>query len=197
MSLHANATRTLADWSAPSPGQDELRLGYLAHLAEHVDGVWKDGPREHLTASLMVFDVEVRAVLLTLHRKGGFWVQFGGHCEPADGSLAETALREGREESGIPDLRLLRADPVDLDRHALTARFGRCAEHLDVAFVALAGSGVVPVVSAESDDVAWWPLDALPPDVVPDLPARLARAAAGVRGRYGGGRSGAADSPSR
>lgn len=197
MSLHQSAVRTLADWAPASTQQDALRRGYLSHLAEHADGVWKKGPRSHLTASLMVLDTDLRCTLLTLHRKGGFWVQFGGHCEPSDDSLATAALREGREESGVADLRLLLAEPVDLDRHALPAQFGRCSEHLDVAFVALAPRDAVPVVSCESDDVAWWPLDALPAGVVPDLPPRLARAAALVRRDYGGGRSGAADSPSR
>ena len=36
----------------------------------------------HLTASAMVLDHAGERVLLTLHRKGGFWGQLGGHCEP-------------------------------------------------------------------------------------------------------------------
>lgn len=180
MSLHTQATRTLENWSAPTAAQETLRLGYLEHLAAHPDGVWKTGPPEHLTASCMVFDPSLQRVLLTLHRKGRFWVQLGGHCEPGDASLAATALREGGEESGVADLRLL-PGPVDLDRHALNAAFGRCREHLDVAYAAVAAGDAVPAVSHESDDVAWWPLQALPADVVPDLPARLHRAVSGVR----------------
>ncbi len=34
--------------------------------------------------------------------------------------------------------------------------------HLDVRFVAIAPPGAVPVVSEESTDVRWWPVDALP-----------------------------------
>ena len=63
-------------------------------------------------------------MLLTLHRKGGFWAQFGGHCEPSDTTLADAALREAREESGIEELRLVGDGPVDLDRHALSSAFG-------------------------------------------------------------------------
>ncbi|MBW8810801.1 MAG: NUDIX domain-containing protein, partial [Lysobacter sp.] len=37
----------------------------------------------------------------TLHRKGGFWVQCGGHLEPDDATLSAAALREATEESGI------------------------------------------------------------------------------------------------
>jgi 8-oxo-dGTP pyrophosphatase MutT (NUDIX family) len=124
-----------------------------------------------------VLDPSAENVLLTLHRKGGFWVQFGGHLEPADTSLAQAALREGTEESGVPGLVLLpraQPQPVGLHRHPLSAAFGRCREHLDVAYVAIAEAGALPGVSEESDDVAWWPVGRLPAGTVPDLAGRLA-----------------------
>lgn len=179
--LHANAVRLLAGWTAPSPLQDALRRGYLEHLAAHRDGAWKDGPPAHLTASCFVLDPSGRRALLTHHAKGGFWVQFGGHCEPDDADLAGVARREGREESGIGTLELSGNQPVDLDRHALSSRFGRCREHLDVAFVAVVPAAAVPFVSTESIDVTWFDVDALPDATPPDLPARLQRVAALVR----------------
>jgi 8-oxo-dGTP pyrophosphatase MutT (NUDIX family) len=175
-SLHASAVALLGSWDPPSAEQESLRLGYLQHLAAHPDAMLKQGPPAHLTASCMVLDTSLQNVLLTLHRKGGFWVQFGGHCEPADADLPGAALREVTEESGLTGLTLL-PGPVDLDRHALPSQFGRCREHLDVAFVALAPDGARPTVSNESDDVAWWPLDGLPEGVVADLPPRLRRTA--------------------
>lgn len=177
---HAGAVAVLRGWSAPTPRQAVLRREYLEHLAAHPDGVRRDGPPEHLTASCVVLDEHARAVLLTLHRKGRFWVQPGGHCEPGDGSPAGTALREAREECGVADLRM-EPQPAELDRHDLAAAFGRCRRHLDVTFVARCPRSVRPVVSAESLAVAWWPLDGLPDAIVPDLPDRLVRLAAARR----------------
>ena len=37
-----------------------------------------------------------------------------------------------------------------------------CREHLDVRFAAVAPQGSRARVSAESHDVRWWPVDALP-----------------------------------
>jgi 8-oxo-dGTP pyrophosphatase MutT (NUDIX family) len=175
LTLHASAVQLLSTWAAPSDQQDRLRHEYLAHLAAEPDGCLKSGPPAHLTASCIVLDRGLEHVLLTLHRKGRFWVQFGGHCEPGDIDLAATALREAHEESGVPFLELL-PGPLDLHRHHLPPSFGRCTEHLDVAFLALAAGDAQPAPSAESDDVAWWPVGALPAGIVPDLPPRLTRA---------------------
>jgi 8-oxo-dGTP pyrophosphatase MutT (NUDIX family) len=171
--LLANAREVLGGWSAPSDQQSALRDDYLDHLAAHPDGLWREGPPAHLTASCFVLDAELEHVLLSLHRKGRFWVQFGGHLEPGDPTLPVAALREAEEESGLLQLSLVSPSPVDLDRHRLSAAFGRCTEHLDVAFAATADHAATTSVSPESDDVAWWPVRALPPGVVPDLPGRL------------------------
>jgi 8-oxo-dGTP pyrophosphatase MutT (NUDIX family) len=180
VTLVVAAVATLEGWRARSAGQERLRRQYLDHLASHPDGASRHGPPAHLTVSCFVLDPAARHALLTLHRKGGFWVQFGGHCEDGDTDLATAALREAREESGVGELTLL-PEPVDLDRHRLPPQFGRCREHLDVAFAATAPAGAVPQVSDESDDVAWWRIDGLPAGVVPDLPPRLARVAGLVR----------------
>lgn len=172
MSLHASTVDLLTTWTPPDPQQEALRAGYLAHLAAHPDAMVRTGPPAHLTASCLVLNPAGTEVLLTLHRKGRFWVQFGGHCEPGDADLRATALREGVEESGLTELDLLPV-PVDLHRHALPSAFGRCREHLDVMFLAVAPDGATPVVSDESDAVAWFGVHALPQGVVGDLQPRL------------------------
>ena len=130
----------------------------------------------HLTASVLVLDEAGERVLLTHHRKGGFWGQLGGHVEPGDESLAAAALREGHEESGIEGLRLLGDGPVDLDRHRLSGAFGRCGEHLDVRYAAVVDRSVTPAPSAESLDVAWWSTTALPEGTRVELSALVAAA---------------------
>jgi len=121
-------------------------------------------------------------VLLTLHRRARMWFQFGGHLEPADRSVRAAAAREAAEESGLEALRVTPV-PVHLDRHVLLGDFGRCREHLDVRYAATAPPNAEPRVSAESLDVRWWPVDALPEGHVEELGGLLSaarRALAGV-----------------
>ncbi|MFF0966329.1 NUDIX hydrolase [Streptomyces sp. NPDC003703] len=134
--------------------QTELRQIYLDHLAAHPDGLWKACGDGHITASALVVDPGRGRVLLTLHKKLRMWLQMGGHCEPEDATLAQAALREGTEESGIPGLSLLPGGPVRLDRH-LTP----CAWHLDVQYAAIAPPGAVEAISEESLDLRWFAYD--------------------------------------
>ena len=159
--LRADAVSVLQRWAAPDAGQERLRRDYLDHLAAHPDAPAKAGPPAHLTASCLVLDPGGERVLLTLHRKANEWFQFGGHLEVEDTSVWAAARREGREESGIGTLEPL-PHPVQLDRHTLVGSFGACREHLDVRFAAVAPPGARAVVSAESHDVQWWPVDDLP-----------------------------------
>ena len=159
--LRADAVRVLSGWVAPDTRQERLRLGYLAHLATHADGAARTGPPEHLTASCLVLDHTGGRVLLTLHRLANAWFQLGGHLEASDTSVWAAARREAREESGIDTLEPL-PHPVQLDRHRLVGSFGTCREHLDLRYAAAAAEGARAGVSAESHDVRWWPVDALP-----------------------------------
>lgn len=166
--LHADASAVLRGWTAPDPAQERLREDYLAHLAGHPDGVAKAGPPAHLTGSCVVLDGTGTRVLLTHHRKADAWFQFGGHLEEGDPTLWAAARREAREESGIPDLDPL-PHPVQLDRHVLVGSFGRCHEHLDVRYAAVAPEGAAAVTSEESHDVRWWPVGRLPSGTAAEL----------------------------
>jgi 8-oxo-dGTP pyrophosphatase MutT (NUDIX family) len=166
---------TLAAWHPSDPAQRQLRAEYLDFLDERANtALDRDGGPTHITASCFVFNNDRTEVLLCFHRKGQFWVQLGGHIEPRDATVADAALREAREEGGIFTLTPLRAEPVDLDRHGLGDGFGRCSVHWDVGFGATAPEGAITAVSDESEDVAWWPIDALPSNVPPNFAQRVA-----------------------
>jgi 8-oxo-dGTP pyrophosphatase MutT (NUDIX family) len=160
--LHRDAVATLTRWSGPDAQQENLRATYLQHLAVHADGLTRHCHPDHITASTLVVSPDRRHVLLNLHGKYGIWVQFGGHCEAGDATLAGAALREAIEESGVESLQLVRPNPVQLSTHEVRCGPIRPSHHLDVRYVAVGPPDSAYRVSAESRDVRWFDRSALP-----------------------------------
>lgn len=159
--LHSDAVAVLTAWRTDHAAQESLRQAYLGFLAARDDVCQRSCAAGHLTASAVVLSAEGTHVLLTLHARVGLWLQLGGHCEPEDATLAAAALREATEESGMDGL-VIDPLPVRLDVHPITCSLGVPTRHFDVQFVVRAPVGARPRISAESLDLRWWPLDALP-----------------------------------
>ncbi|GAA2368665.1 NUDIX hydrolase [Nonomuraea africana] len=160
MTLHRDAVAVLAGWAAPTAEEAELREEFLQHLRTHPDAMKRSCAPGHLTATTAVLSHDGAQVLLTLHPKAGMWLPMGGHCEQSDGSLAGVALREATEESGISGLRLL-PGPLALDRHKVWCHPPH-SWHLDVEYAAVAPAGAEAVMSDESLDLRWFPVDEIP-----------------------------------
>ncbi|MFN8080723.1 MAG: NUDIX domain-containing protein [Kineosporiaceae bacterium] len=142
----------------------------------------------HITASAIVVSSDADHTCLVLHTKMLRWVQPGGHLEDGDVTLARAAAREALEETGLRGIVL--PDPVVLSRHRAPCRPDVVDWHLDVEF-ALIADRVDPVISDESLDVAWFPVEALPPDLADGVADHVARAVAAVRRwRAAGGHQG-------
>ncbi len=162
--LHADALAVLQRWRPPSAAQERLRREYAEHLGRHPDGLQRSCRPDHVTASTLVLSSDGASALLTLHAKAGRWFQLGGHTEAGDRTLAGAALREATEESGIAGL-VVDTEPLHLDAHVVPfCGSSPDTRHLDVRFLAVAPDGAAHVVSDESVDVRWWPVDALPSD---------------------------------
>jgi len=171
--------RVLADVAARVP-VDERERASIEHILavvprlerpfdEHADPV-------HLTGS--AFIVGPRGIVLLRHRRLGIWVQPGGHVDPGE-TPWDGALREAREETGLPGLRLVGDAPelVHVDVHD----GGRGHTHLDLRYL-LTADDVDPAPPAgESQDVHWFAWDAAPaiaePAMTPILRALATRCA--------------------
>jgi coenzyme F420-0:L-glutamate ligase len=173
--LHADVRTVLHSWSPPSVAQAAIREAFLGLLAARGDATSRSSVPGHVTASAIVLSADREQVLLTLHPRVGRWLQLGGHCEAQDGTVAAAALREATEESGIAGLELV-GGPVHLDIHPITCSLGVPTRHYDIRFVALAPMNAVPTLSAESRDLRWWPIDALPAESEAELGEAIAAA---------------------
>jgi 8-oxo-dGTP pyrophosphatase MutT (NUDIX family) len=149
--LGADARSVLSSWTAPDAAQAGLQHDFLAHLGAHEDGMWRECLPDHITGSALI--VRDDDVLLVMHGKAGKWLQMGGHCEPGDATLADIALREAREESGISTLTI---DPVPLRLSRHRVPFCGGGNHLDVQFLAIAPPDAEPSLPDGHDPVSWF-----------------------------------------
>ena len=107
----------------------------------------------------VVFDDEGR-VLLGQRSDNGKWALIGGICEPGE-EPAETAEREVYEETAVHCV----AERVVLTQALAPVEYdnGDRCQYLDVTFRCRATGGEARVNDDESLEVAWYPVDALPP----------------------------------
>lgn len=162
-SLHASAVEQLELWRPTTHSEQSVREAMLAFLGSAPRGCLRDHAPGHITASAVVFSADEREVLLTLHPRVGRWIQLGGHCEPEDDTVVGAALREATEESGIAGL-VVEPELYGAQAHPITCSLGVPTRHLDLLFKIRAPRDAVAVRSAESTDLRWWPVDALPAD---------------------------------
>ncbi|OBA57223.1 NUDIX hydrolase [Mycobacterium sp. 1100029.7] len=177
MSVRDSAISLLTEWQPPDPTQDSLRHAVLAFVLGQIDACRRECVPGHVTASAIVLDDSGDRVLLTLHRRLRRWVQLGGHCDDDDPDVLAAALREAVEESGIPDLRIV-PQLAAIHVHPVTCSLGVPTRHLDLQFVAQAPPGAQIAISDESEDLRWWPADALPSDTDYALAHLVSRARA-------------------
>jgi 8-oxo-dGTP pyrophosphatase MutT (NUDIX family) len=113
----------------------------------------------HITASCFIIDRDGR-LLLHHHRRLNRWLQMGGHLEPGEDPAA-AALREGREESGLEDLRVVSDGIADLDVHRIPAGRGEPEHrHYDVRYIARTDSAdSIAADARESNQLMWFDLD--------------------------------------
>lgn len=116
----------------------------------------------HLTGSALIVNPRDKTVLLHLHKKLNKWLQFGGHAD-YETDLANVALREAKEETGLPDLAFHPSippfKPLDIDMHLIPQK-GDIPEHYHLDFRYLLTTyfpNQLSVDEYESDTFIWIP----------------------------------------
>lgn len=157
------------------PGEANGADTFARFLASHPDVFQREHVVGHFTGSAWLVSADGQRVLLTHHRKLNRWLQLGGHAD-GDHDLAQVALREAGEESGLHGLRI-EGRIFDLDRHRIPMRGDEPEHwHYDVRYIVRAGAEENFLVSEESHALAWRAITDVAVDVaLNDSLHRMAR----------------------
>jgi 8-oxo-dGTP pyrophosphatase MutT (NUDIX family) len=145
----AELRRAVAAFDAVTPRELSSRARFLAELHRLSDPFNREADPVHVTGSAIV--VGPRGTILHWHKRLGGWLQPGGHVDAGE-TPWEAALREAREETGLP-VRHPDGGPqlVHLDVHPAGPHV-----HLDVRYLLLGADAEPSPPTGESQQVRWF-----------------------------------------
>lgn len=117
----------------------------------------------HVTGSAWVVNPARDRILLLHHRKHDQWFQPGGHAD-GDADILRVALRETREETGLPAdvIHLVDGNTFDVDIHTIPASpLGPAHWHFDIRFLVEIDDSLPVPGNDESHQVLWVPLESV------------------------------------
>ncbi len=147
----------LQNYNTPHP--EELAfISRFLELLDHPRSFHRDHLPGHLTGSAWIIDSTASAVLLVHHAKLNRWLQPGGHAD-GDENILHVALKEAEEETGLRNLKILES-LFDIDIHTIPQRKDFPAhDHYDVRCLLQGDQRDQLIISDESTDMAWIPLE--------------------------------------
>ncbi|MBN6151112.1 NUDIX hydrolase [Xanthomonas sp. AmX2] len=169
--VNSNLRQQLLAYRTHWPEEAEVATQFIELLDDAADPFVRGRLEGHFTGSAWLVGGGGERVLLTHHRKLGRWLQLGGHAD-GERDLAQVALKEAQEESGLSSLALRDGEIFDLDRHWIPERKDVPGHwHYDARYVVLAGADETFAVSEESLALAWRPVAELlaEPELDPSL----------------------------
>ena len=154
-----NLGKLLEEYISAYPVEDAA-IDMLEFFRKDPNCFQKDNQAGHFTGSAWIVSTDRCQVLMTHHKKLDMWLQLGGHADGTE-DLISVAIREAKEESGFDNFMLVSKKIFDLDIHEIPAMSGDPIHlHYDVRFLLEADPKINKIViSNESRDVRWIPLD--------------------------------------
>jgi len=139
---------------------EQVAITMLSFIENHTNHFSRTNHHGHFTGSAWIINPDKSKILMTHHKKIGKWLQLGGHAD-GENDLLKVSQREAIEESGINNFVTLNNEIFDMDIHEIPA-IGSDPKHLhyDIRFLLQADPDKESlIISNESHDVAWIPLD--------------------------------------
>jgi 8-oxo-dGTP pyrophosphatase MutT (NUDIX family) len=151
----------LASYDPSDAHENDMRERTIKFVKDHEDCFERTLAVGHITGSAFIVNFERTHILLTHHKKLNRWLQLGGHAD-GEGNVLNVALREAEEESGLHSVRPVSEDIFDVDVHLIPARKNDAEHyHYDIRYLCEADSRIPLIISDESHDLVWVPVNSM------------------------------------
>ena len=136
----------------------------LAFMQANENCLTRENTVAHFTTSIWTVNKERTKTLMVYHNIYDSWSWIGGHADGVE-NLAEVALRELQEETGVKNARLvndkiLSLETLTVDGHMKKGAYISCHLHFNVTYLAEADEEEILVVTEyENQAVKWFTFD--------------------------------------
>ena len=114
----------------------------------------------HFTTSIWTVNKEHTKTLMVYHNIYDSWSWIGGHADDNE-NLAEVALRELQEETGVKNARLVSdeifsIETLTVDGHIKKGKYVSCHLHFNVTYLAEADEAENLIVNEDENQAVKW-----------------------------------------
>lgn len=114
----------------------------------------------HMTSSPWILNEKGDKVLMAYHTIYNSWGWCGGHCD-GDRNMSRVAIREGKEESGLQNLKLVSETPLAIDilpiyGHKKHEQYVASHVHLNITFLCIAQESECLTIKVDENSAVKW-----------------------------------------
>ena len=132
----------------------------LAFMQENDNCLTRENTVAHITCSIWTVNKERTKTLMAYHNIYNSWSWLGGHADGME-NLAEVAMRELQEETGVKNARLvsdeiLSIETLTVDGHMKKGKYVSSHLHFNVTYMAEADEEEALVVNEDENQAVKW-----------------------------------------
>lgn len=132
----------------------------LAFMQANVNCLTRENTVAHFTTSIWTVNKERTKTLMVYHNIYDSWSWIGGHADGVE-NLAEVALRELQEETGVKHASLVSSEifsieTLTVDGHMKKGAYVPCHLHFNVTYLAEADEAEALVVNEDENQAVKW-----------------------------------------
>ncbi len=132
----------------------------LAFMQANENCLTRENTVAHFTTSIWTVNKERTKTLMVYHNIYNSWSWIGGHADGVE-NLAEVALRELQEETGVKNARLvndkiLSLETLTVDGHMKKGAYVSCHLHFNVTYLAEADEEETLMVNEDENQAVKW-----------------------------------------
>lgn len=152
--------KTFQPCNEQEAADQQLMLAYMEQFSNIYE---RENLFAHMTSSPWIMNHAKDKVLMIYHNIYQSWGWCGGHCDGNRDTIL-VALKEGKEETGLKNLKLVSEDILAVDilpvpPHTKKEKFVSAHVHLNVTYLCVADeSEALNIKPDENSGVAWIPV---------------------------------------